>query len=92
MIYCNIKTRPYDIILPGTLIEGLQVTDTTIWNCDEMSKNFEHNPVNVVAAKGDTCVSKTSTKSTNITVMACVGASGKRMPPMFVVKGRRSEY
>jgi hypothetical protein len=53
-----------------------------------MSKNFEHAPVKVVATKGEQCVGKTSAKSTNITVMACVSASGKRMPPMFVVKGK----
>jgi len=52
-----------------------------------MSKNFEHTPVNVVAARGDTCVSKTSPKSSNITVMACVNAAGGRMPPMFIAKG-----
>lgn len=55
-----------------------------------MAKNFEHNPVRVVAEKGTSCLSRTSSKSTNITVMACVSASGRRMPPMFVVKGKTS--
>ncbi|WAR04798.1 LOW QUALITY PROTEIN: hypothetical protein MAR_020659 [Mya arenaria] len=28
-----------------------------IWNCDEMSKNLEHDPVKVVAEKGSQCLS-----------------------------------
>lgn len=73
-----------------TLLEGLGLEDkpAKIWNCDEIGKNFEHEPVKVVAAKGESCLSRTSSKSTNITVMACVNAAGERMPPMFVVKGK----
>lgn len=66
-----------------------------IWNCDETSKNFEHDPIKIVASKGvrNVC-GRTSNKSTNITIMACVNAAGTAMPPMFVVKGKtpRSLY
>ncbi|XP_045181703.2 tigger transposable element-derived protein 6-like [Mercenaria mercenaria] len=66
-----------------------------IWNCDETSKNFEHNPIKVVSGIGAKNVcGRTSSKSTNITIMACVNAAGKAMPPMFIVKGKtpRSLY
>ena len=76
----------------GTLIEGLNLEEKRhlIWNCDEMGKNFEHNPVKVVAAKGESCVSITTAKSANLTIMACVNGTGRRMPPTFVVKGKTS--
>ena len=76
----------------GTLIEGLNLEEKRhlIWNCDEMGKNFEHNPVKVVAAKGKSCVSRTTAKSANLTIMACVNGTGRRMPPTFVVKGKTS--
>jgi len=69
-----------------TMLEGLEIEDkpSRIWNCDEMGKIFEHEPVKVVAAKGESCLSRTSSKFTNITIMACENAVGERMPPMFV--------
>ena len=74
----------------GTLIEGLNLEEKKhlIWNCDEMGKNFEHDPVKVVAAKGENCVTRTTAKSANMTIMACVNGVGRRMPPMFIVKGK----
>lgn len=74
-------------------MDGLHLFDKpyAVWNCDEMSKNFEHSPSRVVAAKGEDCVSRTSSKSTNITVMACVNGAGRRMPPMLVVKGKTTK-
>jgi hypothetical protein len=60
-----------------------------VWNCDETSFNMEHSPVRVYAEKGDrSVVSKVSSKSSNITVMACVNANGRRMPPMLITKGK----
>ena len=44
-----------------------------------MGKNFEHDPVKVVAAKGESCVSRTTPKSANITIMACVNG-GRDIP------------
>lgn len=75
-----------------TIVEGLNIASKphVIWNCDEMGKIFEHSPVQVIAEKGQNCLGRTSSKSTNITIMACVNASGKRIPPMFVVKGKTS--
>lgn len=60
-----------------------------VWNCDETGFNMEHDPVRVYAEKGDrSVVSKVSTKSSNLTVMACVNAKGSRMPPMIITKGK----
>ncbi|WAR19329.1 hypothetical protein MAR_001167 [Mya arenaria] len=74
----------------GTIMEGLNITNKPedIWNCDEMAKKFEHDPVKVVVEKGSQCLS--SSKSTNITIMACVNASGRRMPP--IVKGEDGAF
>ena len=76
----------------GTILDGLNLTahPESVWNCDEMAKNFEHNPGKVVGQKGESCIFRTSSKSSNITVMACVNAAGEKMPPMFVVKGKTS--
>ena len=75
----------------ATLVDTMDLSDKPqyIWNCDESGKNFEHDPVRGITAKGATSVvGKTSSKSNNITVMACVNAAGNRMPPMLVVKGK----
>ena len=53
-----------------------------------MSKTFEHCPFKVVAAKGDNCVTRTAAKSAKMIIMACVNGAGRRMPPMFIVKGK----
>jgi hypothetical protein len=42
-----------------------------MWNCDETGKNFEHQPVKVIAANGEkSVVGRTSASSSNITIMA----------------------
>jgi transposase len=64
-----------------------------IWNADETGKQMGHNPVNVVALKGTkSVVSRTSNDRTNITIMACVNASGTAMPPMMIVKGKTTKF
>lgn len=74
----------------GNILSSLGLHDHPqyVWNCDETSKNFEHQPVRVIARRGANVVGKTSSKSSNITIMACVNAAGCAMPPMFVVKGK----
>ena len=64
-----------------------------IWNCDETGKIFEHQPVKVIAAKEEkSVVGRTSASSSNITIMACVNAAGRTMPPLFVAtKGKTSK-
>ena len=64
---------------------------SVIWNCDETGKQFEHDPVKILAPKGArSLVGRTTANRTNVTIMACVNAVGNVMPPMFVVKGKTS--
>ena len=68
---------------------NLQHKPQYIWNCDETGKQLTHDPVRVVAKKGDkNVVGRTSNDRTNVTIMVCVNANGGKMPPMFVVKGK----
>ena len=68
---------------------GFTQKPAVIWNCDEVGKQFEHNPVRVIAEKGArNVVGRTSGNRTNITIMACVNAKGEKMPPMLIVKGK----
>ena len=62
-----------------------------IWNCDETGKQFEHEPVKILAPKGAiSLVGRTTANRTNVTIMTCVNAVGNVMPPMFIVKGKTS--
>ncbi|XP_060564207.1 uncharacterized protein LOC132723495 [Ruditapes philippinarum] len=72
----------------GKIIQDLNLSSINIWNCDETGLNFEHCPVNVIAERGTTVVSKTSQKSSNLTIMACVNAAGDAMPPLIITKGK----
>jgi transposase-like protein len=81
----------------NTLMTRLHLHDKpqNIWNCDETGKQFEHQPVRVLAEKGSkSVVGRTSPGRTNITIMACVSAKGKSMSPLLIVKGKtpRSLY
>lgn len=78
----------------GDLINklNLQNKPSMIWNCDETGKQLEHTPVRVVAKKGSKAVvGRTSNSRANISILACVNASGDRMPPMLVVKGKTTK-
>lgn len=71
---------------------GLANKPEQVWNWDESGFNFEHQPVKVVAEKGSkTVVSRTSSKSSNLTVIACVNAAGTAMPPLLITKGKTSK-
>ena len=58
------------------VITEMGVTEAEIRNCDETGMNFEHTPARVVAERGSTVVSKTSAKSSNLALRACVNANG----------------
>lgn len=56
---------------------------------DETGKQFEHDPVRVIAEKGSkSVVGRTSPGRTNITVMACVNAAAEKMSPLLIVEGK----
>ena len=62
---------------------------TQIWNMDETSLSFEHSPVKVVARKGSKNLpGRVADSKQTQTVLACVNAAGKCMPPLVVVKGK----
>ncbi|GFR59260.1 jerky protein [Elysia marginata] len=75
----------------GRLLDllGLKDKPSQIWNCDETGLQFTHNPSRVIAKKGSrTLHARTSNSKENVTVLACINASGSAMPPMCVVKGK----
>ena len=60
-----------------------------IWNMDESGVQLVHKPVQVIAKRGSKNVpGRTATNRDNITVLLCVSAAGKTMPPLFVMKGK----
>ena len=62
-----------------------------IWNCDETGKQFEHDPVKILAPKGArSLVERTTANRTNVTIMVCVTAVGNAMPPTSLFKGKTS--
>ena len=55
----------------------------------ELRWNFEHTTGRVVTVRGArSVVGKTSQKSSNITIIACVSASGAAIPPLIITKGK----
>ena len=71
------------------VISELGINGNEIWNCDETGLNFEHTPPKIVTERGSTSVvGKTSQKSSNLTILACVNAAGRAMPPLIITKGK----
>ena len=71
------------------IISDNNLQSDAIWNSDETGKGFEHNPSNVVARKRATNIpGRTGNSRENITILACVNANGKKLPPLCVVKGK----
>ena len=63
-----------------------------IWNMDESGFSFQHRPSKIICQKGLKSIgSRVSNTRQNITVMACVSASGQVMPPMFIVRGKTNK-
>jgi len=60
-----------------------------IWNMDETGMVLEHRPTAVLARRGSRYLqSRTSGNRELITVIACVSAAGKAIPPHMIVKGK----
>ena len=77
----------------GSLLDELNLKDKpdSIWNMDETSLRFEHDPVKVISEKRvRNVVGKTSENRTNMTILACGNAAGKCIPPLVIVKGKTS--
>ena len=83
-------TNRYFEDLSKTLTDlGLAHKPKCIWNMDETSVSFEHTPMKVVARKGVRALpGRVADSKQTQTVLACVNAAGKAMPPMVVAKGK----
>ena len=69
------------------LSQGLVAS--TLWNMDETGVQLEHIPSSVVARKGMKSVpGRVGGNRESISVLACVSAGGKAMPPFCIVKGK----
>ena len=63
-----------------------------LWNMDETGLQLDVKPTKVVAKKGSKHLhSRTSGNRETITVIACVSASGKTLPPHIIVKGKTAK-
>ncbi|RHY66396.1 hypothetical protein DYB38_001876 [Aphanomyces astaci] len=62
---------------------------TRIFNMDETSFSPSKKSKKVVVHKSTTSVhAEESTASTHVTIVACVGADGRKLPPLFVLPGQ----
>ena len=69
--------------------KGLSDKPSSIWNMDETGLQLEHAPRSVVARKGTRYLqSRTSGNKETITVIACVNASGDKISPHIIAKGK----
>ena len=86
----------YFIMLKKTLLENdLMDKPEQIYNVDESGMPLDHRPPKVVSQKGQKKVrSRTSGNKSQITVIACVCATGHALPPfvIFDTKGLNREW
>lgn len=86
----KVKVTKYFAALNQVMTEnGLLVHPESIWNMDETGLQLDVKPRKVVAKKGTKNLhSRTSGNRESITVIACVNAAGKYIPPQVIVKGK----
>ena len=88
---CMDKTKvdKYFFALKDLLIKsGLLEKTKLIWNMDETGLQLEHVPRTVIARKGSKYLqSRTSGNKETITIIACINASGEKIPPHIIAKG-----
>jgi len=84
------KVSKYFSALHGVLEKrGLLHKPSSIWNMDESGLQLQHVPRSVVARKGTRYLqSRTSGNKETITVIACINASGQKVPPHIIAKGK----
>lgn len=84
------KVQHYFHALNGLLDKtGLAKSPEQIWNMDETGLQLEHKPQRVIAKKGVRYLhARTSGNRETITVVACINAAGKTIPPHVIVKGK----
>ena len=86
----------YFIMLKKTLVENdLMDKPEQIYNVDESGMPLDHRPPKIVSQKGQKKIrSRTSGNKSQITVIACVSATGHALPPfvIFDTKGLNREW
>jgi helix-turn-helix, Psq domain/DDE superfamily endonuclease len=84
------KVAKYFLALKGVLDESQLLNNpNSIWNMDETGLQLDVKPRKIVARKGTKSPhSRTSGNRETITVIACVSASGKSVPPHMIIKGK----
>ncbi|XP_069128675.1 uncharacterized protein [Argopecten irradians] len=82
-------TRKYFDDLSKTLTSlGLEKQPNLIWNIDETNVSLTHKPCRVLAETGQRNVpGRVGNSRDGVTVLACVNAAGKDIPPLVIVKG-----
>ena len=59
-----------------------------VWNMDETGSRLDHKPTRVVTRKGvKNLTGRVGNSKQSISVLGCVNAMGKSMPPLIIVKG-----
>ena len=83
--------KMYYDLLEKTLIENeLLNKPHLIFNCDESGFSLEHKPGKLIGEKGTKHLNSiTSGDKAQLTVLACVSASGYSMPPMVIFDRKR---
>ena len=77
-----------DVLLKNDLLDKPQY----MWNADETSICFQHQPMKVVARSGTKHIpGRVGNFRESMTMMACINGAGMALPPMFVVKGTSFE-
>lgn len=68
---------------------GLEEKPHLIFNCDETSFCKDPSKTKIVGARGQACTRTTSTSGKeNITVLLTISASGQKLPPLIIFKGK----
>ena len=86
------KASKYFSALNGVIVKnGFPFKPESLWNMDETGLQLDVKPRKVVAQKGTKNLhSRTSGNRESITIIACVNAQGKFIPPQAIVKGKTS--
>ena len=89
------KIRNFAMLKKTLLENNLMNKLAQIYNVDESGMPLDHCPPKVISEKGQKKVcSRTSGNKSQITFIACVGASGHALPPfvIFDTKGLNHEW
>ena len=80
----------YDLLERTLQDNNLLGTPHLLFNCDETGFSLEHKPGKLIGVKGMKHLNATTSgDKAQMTVLACVSASGYSMPPMVIIDRKR---